>query len=538
METRLHRKTPDKSKEVGVLEMSELRVELLEGGKSMGSHVVKEKEQVIVGSAKTADFIVPGKGIAGIHALIRARGAKGISIFDLGSKDGTFVDGQRVVETMLPTGASFCIGGRELRVSLVREQAAIEKTLFWDTRARGNSLLHAMYLSEGRVVESDHIAESRGNIRLNTEWGNVSVKRSSGGIEIQVPKALKAELYSLNGQLIEQREGQSFTISAEQKIRIQGDEAELHIFWTGNDSRVTRTKPEADAYVQWRSYAVSFALFLFIGAGMFLTSHKEVTTEETAFPKTEYSRVTMESSSQGGPAQQEPEQEAAAANSQAPAQAAAKSKPMQAVSQMLSHLLQKPDPAVQMKISANGSQTARSVSVTNSKFNEQAVAGGVSAGNVNTQAVSSGLQSMGGSGAKGLNGFAGKGIAGSGGTGVGAGQGTGNGFSLNLGSDEAEALGGLDKALIAAVVQANIGQIKHCYERQLLVDNSIAGKVVAGWTIDGSGSVIATNIKNTTMNSAPVENCIQAKIKSWKFPQPKGGGKVLVSYPFLFKALN
>jgi hypothetical protein len=99
-------------------------------------------------------------------------------------------------------------------------------------------------------------------------------------------------------------------------------------------------------------------------------------------------------------------------------------------------------------------------------------------------------------------------------------------------------LGGLDKSLIAAVVQSNIGQIKHCYERQLIVNPNLFGKVVAAWTIDKDGLVSVSNIKKTTMNDKTVETCIAARIKGWNFPKPKGGGQVLVSYPFLFKSLN
>jgi hypothetical protein len=40
------------------------------------------------------------------------------------------------------------------------------------------------------------------------------------------------------------------------------------------------------------------------------------------------------------------------------------------------------------------------------------------------------------------------------------------------------------------------------------------------------------------MNNKTVETCIAARIKNWQFPKPKGGGTVLVSYPFLFKSLN
>ncbi|RYZ98940.1 MAG: AgmX/PglI C-terminal domain-containing protein, partial [Proteobacteria bacterium] len=160
------------------------------------------------------------------------------------------------------------------------------------------------------------------------------------------------------------------------------------------------------------------------------------------------------------------------------------------------------------------------------------IAAGAVGGAVNVNAMSAGLASGAGK-AGALKGFAnGKG------TQVGSGNFGGKNFDMSLGGDEAEAVGGLDKSLIAAVVQANIGQIKHCYERQLIVDPNIFGKVVAAWTINKDGLVSVSSIKNSTMNSKPVENCIAGKIKAWAFPKPQGGGQVLVSYPFMFKSLN
>jgi hypothetical protein len=37
------------------------------------------------------------------------------------------------------------------------------------------------------------------------------------------------------------------------------------------------------------------------------------------------------------------------------------------------------------------------------------------------------------------------------------------------------------------------------------------------------------------MHDSTVESCINARVKSWQFPKPKGGGIVVVTYPFLFK---
>ena len=37
------------------------------------------------------------------------------------------------------------------------------------------------------------------------------------------------------------------------------------------------------------------------------------------------------------------------------------------------------------------------------------------------------------------------------------------------------------------------------------------------------------------MKNANVENCLASRIKTWVFPKPKGGGIVIVNYPFVFK---
>jgi TonB family protein len=58
------------------------------------------------------------------------------------------------------------------------------------------------------------------------------------------------------------------------------------------------------------------------------------------------------------------------------------------------------------------------------------------------------------------------------------------------------------------------------------------------FTISGDGGVDSQSVAQTTLKSAMVEECILRRIATWKFPTPKGGTKVLVSYPFLFKSVN
>ncbi len=98
--------------------------------------------------------------------------------------------------------------------------------------------------------------------------------------------------------------------------------------------------------------------------------------------------------------------------------------------------------------------------------------------------------------------------------------------------------GGLDRDVIAEVIKRNLGQIRYCYERQLSSNKDLYGKVQVRFVISPDGAVSDPMIDNTTMKNAMVEGCILRRLAGWKFPLPKGGTMVKVSYPFLFKALD
>ncbi|HEY4220110.1 MAG TPA: AgmX/PglI C-terminal domain-containing protein, partial [Myxococcota bacterium] len=96
-------------------------------------------------------------------------------------------------------------------------------------------------------------------------------------------------------------------------------------------------------------------------------------------------------------------------------------------------------------------------------------------------------------------------------------------------------LGSLDKEIIRRIVQEHASQIKYCYERELTRTPGIFGKIKMKWVINGDGKVTQSQTEETQMHNANVENCLAQKIKGWVFPKPKGGGIVIVSYPFVFK---
>ncbi|GAB4294896.1 MAG: hypothetical protein Kow0090_09720 [Myxococcota bacterium] len=96
--------------------------------------------------------------------------------------------------------------------------------------------------------------------------------------------------------------------------------------------------------------------------------------------------------------------------------------------------------------------------------------------------------------------------------------------------------GGLDKDVIAKVVRRHWAQIKYCYEKELAKNPNLFGKITTNWTIGPDGRVQVAQIIQSEMNNVAVEDCIVRNIQRWQFPHPKGGGVVVVTYPFIFKS--
>jgi outer membrane biosynthesis protein TonB len=128
----------------------------------------------------------------------------------------------------------------------------------------------------------------------------------------------------------------------------------------------------------------------------------------------------------------------------------------------------------------------------------------------------------------------------------GTGRGSGGYGSIDLGGHgkgmtriipgKTTVVGALSREEIERVIKRHQNEIKFCYEVELQKDPNLYGTVQITWTIDGAGSVTDADVSQTTMNNSGVEGCIASRIKRWKFPEPKGGGQVVVTYPWVFKA--
>ncbi len=153
---------------------------------------------------------------------------------------------------------------------------------------------------------------------------------------------------------------------------------------------------------------------------------------------------------------------------------------------------------------------------------------------------------VGGLGTRGMGVGGGGGGLGIGGLGTrGGGGGRGHGITLGGGGKRTTRIvpgrttvvGGLDRSVIAEVIRRYQNQVRFCYERELQKNPSLEGRVAMQFTIDGTGRVSQAVVQEDTVgNNGAVGRCISQRIRRWRFPEPKGGGEVIVNYPWTFRA--
>ena len=99
-------------------------------------------------------------------------------------------------------------------------------------------------------------------------------------------------------------------------------------------------------------------------------------------------------------------------------------------------------------------------------------------------------------------------------------------------------IGELSRDEIAKVVRANLRGIQSCYEKNLLKNPALSGKIVLKWVIDENGSVSKAEIVSDGLHNSKVGACLLTEARKWKFPHPRGGGVVTVTYPFMFNSVG
>lgn len=110
-------------------------------------------------------------------------------------------------------------------------------------------------------------------------------------------------------------------------------------------------------------------------------------------------------------------------------------------------------------------------------------------------------------------------------------------FSPRPAARAAGAGGAIEKGALQKVIQSHQGEIVKCYEERLSHDPRLAGKVTMRWVVQANGGVGEVKVADaTTLEDHALHECMKARIATWRFPRPAGGGTAVVTFPWVFRS--
>lgn len=469
----------------------------------------------VIGSSEQADLRIGGAGVEGVHAVLRRRGDQWY-ICDMSGTESLKVDGQHVTETRVTDLSKVEIGSHRLQL-FSKERA---QDYFRNHEATGADLHQVVVRSRtGRIIETKVLKAAEAFVyhdgdqerKLAAPASSAWVETVVGARTIQQRLTSKQELAAAETLTVDRDLGRSFAIAAVFFALLVGSVLIMN--------SLTKNAP-AEVALDQKSMDIIF-------------NAKAIKQK-----RLEAKKVEKVAKGKSGGTTENPK--VAEAKSSLPEESTAPK------------VSEKATKALTSLRNAGLNSLIGKIAKRANKQGVLVAAVGVSADNANAGRAlfSQGTSTTGGGGTAAkegpsfkLGGIATQGKAGGvgnfkNGTGLAGGSvGSGNVMAL---SDDEETLieGGLDRDAIAEVIKRNLGQIRYCYERQLSSNPDLYGKVLVKFVIGADGLLAQQKIENSTLKNDMVEGCIMRRMAGWKFPLPKGGTQVRVSYPFLFKALE
>ena len=489
---------------------SEVFLEYKKGDKRLKALRLTPKNKLfVIGSSLEADLRVLGDGAKGCHVALRYRHPHWF-ICDIGGEGGLKVDGKVVVEARLEKESKIEIGSH----LIILKSKERDTEIFKESAVSSGTALHQVVVRfRGRVVDTKILPASEG---FKFDDGNTVTT-------LPAPRDGQWVNNQIGPRLVQQRLIGAQEAADAEKLAIDQD----------------LRKPFAIALGVFTFMLVTLLL---IGSGK--GKKEEVTLDKKSMDiifnakavkkkKMESQKISKSARAKGGGTNSAANTPTAAVPEESTAPKAA-DKPSAAVTSLrksgLSNLIGK----IAKRANKQGMMVAaQGVSADTQGAGRAFFATGTTTTGGGGAAAKEGASfKLGGVGTKGRAGGTGDFKDGT----ALAGGNVGSGDIVAMVDDETVIEGGLDRDVIAEVIRRNLGQIRYCYERQLSSNPDLYGKILVKFTIGAGGEVSEQRVDNSTLKSAMVEGCIMRRMAAWKFPEPKGGTQVKVSYPFLFKA--
>ena len=119
--------------------------------------------------------------------------------------------------------------------------------------------------------------------------------------------------------------------------------------------------------------------------------------------------------------------------------------------------------------------------------------------------------------------------------GAGAGGlGTRGRMSINIGTDDIDVEGSIDRDAILRVIFKNHRRFDHCYQAGLQGDDSLQGNLKMQWQILSNGRVRGVRALQDGVGSRSLAGCVANVLKGLKFPIPPSGQIPRISFKFVF----
>jgi biopolymer transport protein ExbD len=112
-----------------------------------------------------------------------------------------------------------------------------------------------------------------------------------------------------------------------------------------------------------------------------------------------------------------------------------------------------------------------------------------------------------------------------------------NGYQFSgaeLVEEKAIIKGKLNKDIVRRVLRRSTYALKFCYEKALLIDPNLVGRVKILFVVARDGNVSSSTPQGIGV-SQEVDNCVAQKIGQLAFPAPVGGGTVEITYSMVFQ---
>ena len=123
-------------------------------------------ERIVVGTAPSADVVLTDRAVSRLHAELDPRD-DGLWVRDLGSRNGTFLEGIRVGAACIPNGTKLQLGRTEIAIRYAEQPSPVE---LWPS-AQFGALVGASVAMRELFAKLSRVAQSSASVLIEGETG-------------------------------------------------------------------------------------------------------------------------------------------------------------------------------------------------------------------------------------------------------------------------------------------------------------------------------------------------------------------------------